>query len=108
MYICKDLYYRRYVAFERKFEPNSSSTEAIDRVVELELTLITDFHSELLPRFRIYSNAVADWASITDNEDFAEGFRLGGRIMVSAFSNELGDTLLPFIKERKWHSIHAH
>ena len=99
--ILKDLYFGRYVAFERKFEPSSSHAEAIDRVVELEETLMNDLPSDLLVQFRTYSNAVADLASITAEEEFEEGFRLGVRIMVAVFPKEFGDTPLPPIPERK-------
>lgn len=63
--ILKDLYFGRYAAFERKIEPSSSHAEAIDKVVELEEALMNDLPSELLQRFRTYSNAVTDLASIT-------------------------------------------
>lgn len=99
--ILKDFYFGRYAAFERKVEPSSSHAEAIDKVVELEEALMNDLPSELLPRFRSYSNAVADLASITAEEEFEEGVRLGIRIMMAAFPKELGDTTLPPIPERK-------
>ena len=38
--ILKDLYFGRYAAFERKYEPDGDHAEAIERVVNLEEALV--------------------------------------------------------------------
>ena len=37
--ILKDLYFGRYAAFERKYEPNGDHADAIEKVVNLEEAL---------------------------------------------------------------------
>ena len=99
--ILKDLYFGRYAAFERKYEPNGDHAEAIERVVSLEEALVNRLPADLIQPFRDYANAVADLASITGEEEFEEGYRLGVRMLLSALPAEITAENVPPIPKRK-------
>ena len=99
--ILKDLYFGKYAAFERRFAPNSDHAAAIDKVVALEDALIEKLPNELVDQFREYSNAVADLASLSGEEEFEEGYKLGVRMMLAAFPEEYKNVDLPVLPNQK-------
>lgn len=99
--ILKDLYFGRYAAFERKLEPNGDHAKAIERVVNLEGSLVKRLPADLVEPFRDYANAVADLASITGEEEFEEGYRLGVRMLLAALPTEIAEKDVPPIPKRK-------
>ena len=99
--ILKDLYFGRYAAFERKYEPNGDHAKAIERVVNLEESLVKRLPADLIEPFRDYANAVADLASITGVEEFEEGYRLGFRMLLAALPTEIAEMDVSPIPKRK-------
>ncbi len=99
--ILKDLYFGRYAAFERKFEPHGDHAEAIEKVVNLEEALVNRLPADLIQPFRDYANAVADLASITGEEEFEEGYRIGIRLLMAAFPGGIAAEDVPPVPKRK-------
>jgi len=99
--ILKELYFGKYAPFERSYAPDSEHTKALNKVVALEADMQKALSPEQWTMFRLYADAVAVLASISAEEEFKEGYRLGVRMLLAAFPDEIAAKDVPPISKRK-------
>lgn len=83
--ILRDLFYGNYAAFERIFARDSEQAKALGIVVDLEKKLKKVLPAELQILFKLYDDAVADLASVSNIDSFVEGYQLGVNLILAAF-----------------------
>ena len=93
--IILDLYNGNYSAFERRFAPNCEQTKALNRVVELEEEVQKTIPAEYQPLIKAYGDALSDLSSISCQDDFLEGYRLGVRLMLAAWPENAEEIPIP-------------
>lgn len=88
MYILKDLWYGNITPFTRTFRADSEYARLMHRCVQQGEKLQRLLSDEAKAHLTDYQQAYNDLTSLSDEESFVIGFRLGARTMLDVFSNE--------------------
>jgi len=86
--ILLDLYYGNYSAASKPFPRNSAYAEALSMVCRLEEEMQEQLSSGQRDLFERYLNGQAALAEAAAEKYFAEGYRLGARLMLELNSEE--------------------
>ena len=93
--IIRELYRGNYEVFDHKYRYNAEHKKTLDDVERLETELVRFLPDEGKALFREYSNACGMLSCITCEDVFLEGYRLGVRIILAAFSDIDADGIMP-------------
>ena len=90
--ILSELYHGNYSALDAPYDKNADYAKAMSRATALEEALRTALPTELKTQFEEYVNANAAVLMAYGEKDFAEGVRLGARLMLAVLPawNEIG------------------
>ena len=81
--ILSELYHGNYSALDAPFDKNADYAKAMSRATALEEALRAALPAELKAKFEEYVNANAAVLMAYGEKDFAEGVRLGARLMLA-------------------------